>query len=391
MSDAHQLTAGVDHPLCSTRRPAPRRCGWAWRSASCSATSASRRDGAPLTQRFSDLLLLGSTTLCRTGRSTPRCSTAPTRSRTVRSVVGARYSPGPFRTRRRRPTADARAERAGRARLAVAALRPGRAAARAAPTAAAARGSLVQRRAASTTALRDSRITDSVVGVEYDAGCWIGRVVAERAVHRPQRGDHPAAAAAGARRAVAARLQPAAGLEGQYPRLPPAARRTPTAPAAPDAPSMTELPVLPRAAVAAAVLAAARRWPPAARRRRRAPARAPRTADYIVAVVNQELVTAGEVEQRIGRACARRRARNGSRLPPDDELRKQVLDALIDERVHDHLRARQRPARRRGRARPRGRQRRGAEPAHAAAAARAPARRGHRLRALPQQRARPDR
>jgi len=28
--------------------------------------------------------------------------------------------------------------------------------------------------------MRDSRIIDSVFGVEYDAGCWIGRVVAER-------------------------------------------------------------------------------------------------------------------------------------------------------------------------------------------------------------------
>jgi LPS-assembly protein len=28
--------------------------------------------------------------------------------------------------------------------------------------------------------MRDTRITDSVLGVEYDAGCWIGRLVAER-------------------------------------------------------------------------------------------------------------------------------------------------------------------------------------------------------------------
>jgi LPS-assembly protein len=28
--------------------------------------------------------------------------------------------------------------------------------------------------------MRDSRVTDSIVGFEYDAGCWIGRVVAER-------------------------------------------------------------------------------------------------------------------------------------------------------------------------------------------------------------------
>ena len=28
--------------------------------------------------------------------------------------------------------------------------------------------------------LRDSRSTDSLAGIEYDAGCWIGRVVAKR-------------------------------------------------------------------------------------------------------------------------------------------------------------------------------------------------------------------
>ena len=28
--------------------------------------------------------------------------------------------------------------------------------------------------------MRDSRITDSIAGLEYDAGCWIARVVGER-------------------------------------------------------------------------------------------------------------------------------------------------------------------------------------------------------------------
>ena len=28
--------------------------------------------------------------------------------------------------------------------------------------------------------LRDSRVTDSLLGAEYDAGCWILRVVSER-------------------------------------------------------------------------------------------------------------------------------------------------------------------------------------------------------------------
>jgi peptidyl-prolyl cis-trans isomerase SurA len=54
--------------------------------------------------------------------------------------------------------------------------------------------------------------------------------------------------------------------------------------------------------------------------------------DWIAAVVNQELVTAGEVQMRIDRARAEA-ARSGLRLPPDGELRRQAFDALIDERV----------------------------------------------------------
>ena len=63
----------------------------------------------------------------------------------------------------------------------------------------------------------------------------------------------------------------------------------------------------------------------------RAPA-TPNMADYIVAVVNQELVTNGELQSRLAgiRADA---ARNKQQLPPPAELRKQVLEALIDERV----------------------------------------------------------
>jgi len=54
--------------------------------------------------------------------------------------------------------------------------------------------------------------------------------------------------------------------------------------------------------------------------------------DYIVAIVNSELVTAGEVEQRMQRV-KQDAARTGARLPPDAVLRQQVTDALIDERV----------------------------------------------------------
>ena len=61
--------------------------------------------------------------------------------------------------------------------------------------------------------------------------------------------------------------------------------------------------------------------------------RAPsRSGDFIVAVVNTELVTAVELQQRLDRIKADAR-RDNTRLPDDDTLRQQVLDALIDERV----------------------------------------------------------
>ena len=58
----------------------------------------------------------------------------------------------------------------------------------------------------------------------------------------------------------------------------------------------------------------------------------PRNADHIVAVVNSELVTAGEIAQRIDRVREDAQ-RNKQALPPPEQLRKQVLEALIDERV----------------------------------------------------------
>jgi peptidyl-prolyl cis-trans isomerase SurA len=83
---------------------------------------------------------------------------------------------------------------------------------------------------------------------------------------------------------------------------------------------MTDLTRLCWRALAAAVLAAA------------AGHAAAQTGDYIVAVVNQDLVTASEVQQRLARVRDEA-ARNHTPLPPAPTLRRQVLDALIDERV----------------------------------------------------------
>ncbi|NRF66263.1 peptidylprolyl isomerase [Aquincola sp. S2] len=79
------------------------------------------------------------------------------------------------------------------------------------------------------------------------------------------------------------------------------------------------------------VLAAAAAMLPALAQSARG-ASAQRNGDYIVAVINSELVTAFELEQRLARTRADAQ-RSGARLPPDAELRQQVLDALIDERV----------------------------------------------------------
>ena len=56
------------------------------------------------------------------------------------------------------------------------------------------------------------------------------------------------------------------------------------------------------------------------------------TGDYIAAVVNQELVTAVELQQRLAR-IRDDAGRSRTTLPPPAALRKQVLDTLIDERV----------------------------------------------------------
>jgi peptidyl-prolyl cis-trans isomerase SurA len=85
------------------------------------------------------------------------------------------------------------------------------------------------------------------------------------------------------------------------------------------------------AAVLVAALVAAWMVPPAQAQSRSAPT-APQTGDYIVAVVNQELVTAGELQSRLARV-REDAARSKQELPPADQLRKQLLDLLIDERV----------------------------------------------------------
>jgi peptidyl-prolyl cis-trans isomerase SurA len=57
------------------------------------------------------------------------------------------------------------------------------------------------------------------------------------------------------------------------------------------------------------------------------------SGDYIIAVVNSELVTAAELEQRIQRIRVATTPRGTAPPPVTDQLRQQALDSLIEERV----------------------------------------------------------
>ena len=129
-------------------------------------------------------------------------------------------------------------ERAGRTRLAVADLPAAGAATRrwrGSPGAPACAGTWYSVGRVNYS-MRDARLTDSIVGLEYDAGCWIGRVVAERL--STGRSEATTRLLLQLELVGLSRLgtQPAAGLEGQYPRLPAAARAT-----APLLPAITHL------------------------------------------------------------------------------------------------------------------------------------------------------
>jgi LPS-assembly protein len=187
VSDAHQLTAGV-----TTRFLDPNNGGEAARLGIVQRyllrDQRITAEGTPLTQHFSDVLLLGAGALTSRWTVDSSLQYSPDLKRTVRSILGLRYSPGPFRT----VSATYRLTRDLAEQLELGwqwpIYGPGptaseNAAGTARPATQAAGGACkgtwygVGRM---TYSMRDSRTTDAIVGFEYDAGCWIGRVVAER-------------------------------------------------------------------------------------------------------------------------------------------------------------------------------------------------------------------
>ncbi len=207
VSDAHQVTLGVTTRFLDRHTGAEAlRLGLAQRL--LLRDQRITPDGQPLTRRWSDVLLLGSTTLVPHWWLDGTVQFDADQSRIARSIVAARWSPGPLRTlsvahRYVRdtagPTATTLLTRGASDQLEVGWQWPLNQAARAYAAAEEARDALLRDgrarppRTAETEcrgawytvgrvnySRRDSRITDSIFGFEYDAGCWIGRIVAER-------------------------------------------------------------------------------------------------------------------------------------------------------------------------------------------------------------------
>jgi LPS-assembly protein len=135
--------------------------------------------GVPESRGFSDVLLRGSTRVLQPWNLDAYVRYSPSVDRVVRSIVGAQYAPAPFRTLnlayRYARDISSQVEASWQWPL----YEPGGARRLDAGRSTACSGAwyTVGRVTYSTT---DSRLTDSVIGVEYDAGCWIARMAVSR-------------------------------------------------------------------------------------------------------------------------------------------------------------------------------------------------------------------
>ncbi|MGZ8261094.1 MAG: LPS-assembly protein LptD, partial [Caldimonas sp.] len=180
VSDSNQLTAGVISRVLDPDTGAEAlRVGLAQRYRF--RDQRITPDNVPLTQRFSDVLVFGSTSLVPRWLFDTALQFNPDSHRIERSLASVRFSPGPYRTvgltyRLARGLSE-QVELGWQ--WPVYGRGPGERGARAAGGGNGCNGTLYSVGHVNYST-RDSRLTDSIVGFEYDAGCWIGRVVVER-------------------------------------------------------------------------------------------------------------------------------------------------------------------------------------------------------------------
>lgn len=180
VNDANQLTAGVTTRFVDSATGAEAlRLGLVqrvlFRSQRITAQADGTPDGPPLDQRFSDALLLGSTSVLPGWNLDGAVQYSPEIHRSVRSILGVRYSPGPFRT----VSTTYRLARGLSEQMELGWQWPIYGSARRESGGSSCSGTWYSV-GRMNYSMKDSRITDSVLGFEYDAGCWIGRFVAER-------------------------------------------------------------------------------------------------------------------------------------------------------------------------------------------------------------------
>ncbi len=193
VSAAHHLTAGLTTRVLDPDTGAEvLRLGLAQRYLFRDQLITLQPNGSadvPLTQGLRDLLLLGSTTLVPSWALNASVQYSPESGRLMRSVVGMRYSPGPYRTL----SATYRLTRGLSEQVELGWQwpiygptpdEPGGSSRSVGPSGAATgsgncQGSWYAVGRVNYSTL-DRRIIDAVAGLEYDAGCWIGRVVAAR-------------------------------------------------------------------------------------------------------------------------------------------------------------------------------------------------------------------
>jgi LPS-assembly protein len=173
ISDAQQVTAGATTRWLDAETGAETlRLGIAQRY--LFADQRITPDGTPATQHLSDVLLDGSTSLVPNWRFDVAMQYSAELSRPVRSIVGVQYLPAPFHAL----SATYRLARGLSEQVELGWQWPIYRGQRNAGNGKC-KGTLyaVGRVNYST---RESRFTDTLAGFEYDAGCWIGRFVAER-------------------------------------------------------------------------------------------------------------------------------------------------------------------------------------------------------------------
>jgi LPS-assembly protein len=179
VSDAHQITTGVTSRVLGAKTGAEvMRFGMAQRFALQDQRITEKDDNQPVTQSLSDVLLFGSSSLTPRWSLNAAVQYSYDQGHVERSVLGARYTPGPFRVLnlayRLKHGESEQVDLSwqwplyGHSRSAARNL-SGTSCAGAWYTA----GRI-------NYSLRESRVTDSVLGLEYDAGCWVGRMVGKR-------------------------------------------------------------------------------------------------------------------------------------------------------------------------------------------------------------------